>query len=151
METKRVREKTVEEYKSLKSCQLIWELVKINVKDYTICYCKNKAQDRTRATRSIQKDLDIVNENILNLEVKEHISNEEIIKLNNLKVKKLELESKQQPYYNLKQQGQYVRDSDRTFGTVIMILSDLEIILKIFITLVCHICYTIRLLDQCHL
>ena len=42
METKGVIEKTVEEYKSLKSCQLIWELVKINVKDYTICYCKNK-------------------------------------------------------------------------------------------------------------
>ena len=91
METKRVIEKTIEEYKSLKSCQLIWELVKINVKDYTICYCKNKAQDRTRATRSIQKDLDIVNENILNLEVKEHISNEEIIKLNNLKVKKIRI------------------------------------------------------------
>ena len=86
METKRVIEKTIE-YKSLKSCQLIWELVKMNVKDYTISYCKNKAQDRTRATRSIQKDLDTVNENILNLEVKEHISNEEIIKLNNLQVK----------------------------------------------------------------
>ena len=108
METKRVIEKTIEEYKSLMSCQLIWELVKINVKDYTTSYCKNKAQDRTRATCSIQKDLDIVNENILNLEVKEHISNEEIIKLNNLQVKKSELESKQH-YYNLKQQGQYVR------------------------------------------
>ena len=43
------------------------------------------------------------------MEVKEHISNEEIIKLNNLQVKKSELESKQQHYYNLKQQGQYVR------------------------------------------
>ena len=69
------------------SCQLIWELVKINVKDYTISYCKNKVQDRTRANCSIQKDLDIGNENSLNLEVKEHISNEEIIKLNNLQVK----------------------------------------------------------------
>ena len=84
-------------------------MVKINVKDYTICYCKNKAQDRTSTTRSIQKYLDIVNEKILNLEVKEHISNEEIIKLNNLQVKKSELESEQQHYCNLKQQGQYVR------------------------------------------
>ena len=43
METKSVRKKPIEEYKSLKSCQHIWELVKVNIKDYTICYCKNKS------------------------------------------------------------------------------------------------------------
>ena len=108
-QTKNIIKNTTKEYESLKSYQLIWEMIKINVKEFTISYCKNKAKERSLDIQNIQNELDLINRKILNLETSVDISNEEKNNITALHLKKSELESKQQYYYNLKQKGQFVR------------------------------------------
>ena len=109
IETKHIIEKTIQEYQQLKSYQLIWEMIKINIREFTIGYCKDKAAENVWEIQSIQEELDIICEKILNLEVKVKMTYTETTEFNNLQVKKSELESKQQHYYSLKQKGQYIR------------------------------------------
>ena len=106
---KEIITETSQEYQYLKSYQLIWELVKINIKDFSMSYCKTKSNQRKDIIKEIQNQLDKVNKTILTLDTKDSLNDNDrkLLKYNNLL--KSELESKQRNFSYLKAKGSCIR------------------------------------------
>ena len=94
-EIKKAIGKTLQEYQDLKSYQLIWELVKINIKEFSISSCKEKSRQRKDMLKDIQHQLDSINKNVLTLETKGSLTHDEKEQLEYRKLLKPELGSKQ--------------------------------------------------------
>ena len=99
---KEIIAETSQEYQYLKSYQLIWELAKINIKDFSMSYCKTKSNQRKDIIKDIQNQLDKVNKTIHTLDTKDSLNDNDrkLLEYNNLL--KSELESKQRNFFNLK-------------------------------------------------
>ena len=66
----RIIENTCIEYEKLKSHQLIWEILKVHIKEYTIEYCINKRKQYQININDVQKESNKFNEQIMRLDIK---------------------------------------------------------------------------------
>ena len=100
---------TLRQYQDIKSYQLMWEILKINVKEYTIHYCVNRKKDNNYKIKCIQNGLDKLSEDILFLETKGKLTKVEEELLLSHKTKMLELESKRNTFFEEKAKGYCIR------------------------------------------
>jgi hypothetical protein len=42
-------------------CRLLWEVLKIEIREATIIYCKSKSKFKREARRSLEKELQLIN------------------------------------------------------------------------------------------
>ena len=59
---------TLENNTKTKTWQLIWEMIKINIKETSIEHYANESITKTKAQQEIQKQLDSIHESIIHLE-----------------------------------------------------------------------------------
>ena len=96
-------------YKDISSNQILWEILKIYIKEYTIQYCTKRKNKDSCEFNSIQKQLDNINIEIADLETKSGLTKiDEDILISN-KTRKLELESEIYKYIEEKAKGNCVR------------------------------------------
>ena len=100
---------TLREYQEIKSFQLVWEILKICIKEYTIHYCIDRKRDKSNKIKNTQITLDKLNEDILFLETKDKLTKVEKELLLIHKTKKLELESICNTFFEDKAKGYCVR------------------------------------------
>ena len=84
-------------------------MIKINIKEASIEYCVNESITKTKVQQEIQKQLDSINESIIDLEACSNLPVTSLVQLQRYKEHKSELESKQQRFYNEKAKGYAVR------------------------------------------
>ena len=84
-------------------------MIKINIKEASIEYCVNESITKTKVQQEIQKQLDSINESIIDLEACSNLPDTSLVQLQRYKEHKSELESKQQRFYNEKAKGYAVR------------------------------------------
>jgi len=92
---------TVNEYKSLNSHRLLWEIVKIKIKEYSIKYAISRRKNEVLEENKVQNQLDDVCNKIDKAECDEQLLD--------LYKQKVELESKLDNIYNEKAKGIQVR------------------------------------------
>ena len=109
IKTKEVIAKTSQEHQDLKYYQLICELVKTNIKEFSISHCKEKSRQRKDMLKYIQHQLDSINKNVLTLEIKGSLTHNEKERLEYSKLLKSELESKQRNSCSLKAKGACIK------------------------------------------
>ena len=85
---------TIEEYKDIVSYQLIWEILKIHIKEFTIRYATNKSKNNKSNILNLQNKLDNIKEEIDNNKTNNTILLEEKSKLQKELNNCLENESK---------------------------------------------------------
>ena len=56
-EVSKVVKHTITDYKAINSSQILWEVLKIHIKEYTIQYCIKKKNEKTCKLKPIQKQL----------------------------------------------------------------------------------------------
>ena len=61
----RIIENTCIEYEKIKSHQLIWEILKVHIKEYTIQYCINKRKQNKIIINDVQTELNKFNEQVM--------------------------------------------------------------------------------------
>ena len=96
---------TLKKSNTIKSWQLIWEMIKINIREESIYYCKKYSLSKSTDQKMIQKELDSVNTKIIDLEADQNLSQGTLTQIQAYKEKKSELESKLQIFYNEKAKG----------------------------------------------
>ena len=77
-------------------------MTKINVKEVSIDYYVNESITKTKAHQEMQKQLDSINESIIDLEVCSNLPDQSLAQLQRYAEHKSELESKKQRFYNEK-------------------------------------------------
>ena len=97
------------EYKDFESYQLIWEILKVNLKEFTMEYCETHSKAKSDLVKLSQKKLDETNENIALLSAKQVLTSEDKNMLETFQIQKLELENNLGSYYNDKAKGHWVR------------------------------------------
>ena len=100
---------TIADYKDINSSQILWEVLKIHVKEYTIQYCTKKKNEKSCKLKSIQKQLDELNIQISALETKGSLTKVDKDILISNKTRKLGLERLQFKYIEQKAKGNCIR------------------------------------------
>ena len=98
-----------EEYKGFESHQLMWEILKVSLKEFSMKYCETHAKAKSDLVKLSQKKLDETNENIALLSAKQVLTSDDKNMLETFQVQKLELENNLGSYYNDKAKGHWVR------------------------------------------
>ena len=93
----------------LKSHQLIWEFLKINIREESMKYCKIMSQRRRETQAELQHNLDDLCEKIVNIEKKNQLSQQDINELHHYRQHKSELEGKLNKFYTEKTRGYSIR------------------------------------------
>ena len=70
---------TVNSYSDLKSKQLMWEIVKVNIREFSIKYSKLKANRNAKTIENVQDEIDVISNKVLLLESKNVLSKEETL------------------------------------------------------------------------
>ena len=102
-------ENTLKDFHDMKSNQLIWEILKLNMKEFTVQYCIEKKKSKASNFKAIQEELDKINEKVLFLDTKENLTKLDRDELISNKTRKLELESQQFKYIEEKAKGHCIR------------------------------------------
>ena len=63
---------TVSTYSDLRSKQLMWEIVKVSVREFSIKYSKVKANSKAKTAENVQDEIDVINNKVMMLETKTH-------------------------------------------------------------------------------
>ena len=98
-----------DKYNNLKSYQLLWEFLKVRIKEFATNYCKINARDTKKSLRETQEQLDDINKKIQSLETKTSIVRNQDKILENYLIKKQILENKINDHYKDKAKGHCIR------------------------------------------
>lgn len=96
--------KTIEDFVCIGSDRLLWELIKINVKEYSIAYCKSRRKRQIRDELMLQSEIDDVRRKIECLN-----ENHDDVYRKNLIDTKCELEEKLSKHYDDRVKGAQIR------------------------------------------
>ena len=96
---------TVYSYSDLKSKQLMWEIVKVNIREFSIKYSKLKANRKAKTIKNVQDEIDVISNKVLLLESKNVLSKEETDTLHYLHLRKAELQSNLKNFFDSKSKG----------------------------------------------
>ena len=79
-------------YLRLDSHQLLWEILKVNIKEFSIHYCKAKAKILIDNCNDMQLELDTINKDISHCMMQNTLDNADRNSLQSLYLRKEELE-----------------------------------------------------------
>ena len=100
---------TVNSYIKLNSHQLIWEILKVNIKEFSINFCKAKAKSLKSKCNENQIELDSINKVIAGIQIKNSLSETERNTLLSLTTKKKEIQVALDKHYENKAKGYCIR------------------------------------------
>ena len=100
---------TKKTYGNLISKQMFWEILKINIREFSMKFSKIKAERATNKLNDFQIDIDDINRKIIDFENKTVLNKGETDTLQLLQIRKAELQSNIKNYLEYKSQGNSIR------------------------------------------